>query len=824
MLAAGLLLATALRAGPGGLLSSAAVSRTDGVTYLDVHFDCGVTYVGHQPAAAAADVIVQVSLLGGCGSRQPGGGTHETLRPAGASLAAIETVETTTRSASQAAIQLRFRRTVMVRPEPLDDARTLRLRIDPVGELREESVPMAGAIVQAPAAPVPTPAPAPPPRPVARAAPLPKGAGDYVLNLESSENAIDPRQVPWELVSRDQVVYLTTVEVSGTTWYRLRLGFFATEADAAAAGESLRAVFPKSWVVRIEPAEHETAETFRVSRQGPAAAAVATASGGGTALGPEARSQVMADARAALVARDYPRAIQLYSEVLAQGDTPDSPAAREFLGLAREKNNQVAQAIAEYRRYLELYPEGEDAERVRQRLNALITARDPPKAARQAQARPEDDRWDLFGGIAQFYQRDQLDFGGSAGSTTQSALLTDFDATVRRRGERFDLASRVTLGHSYGMSDTGSDSGSVSDARVYSLYVDLADHDTNVSGRFGRQLQRTSGMPGRFDGAQVSWNWRPDVRFNVTTGYAAPDAASEVDTSRPAYGASVDLARLGGLIDLSLYYNTQSVDGIQDRQAVGGEARWSDENRSLVTSLDYDTGYSELNYLSAIGNWRFESGFALNASADFRRSPFLSSENALIGQPVDSMAKLLQIYTEEEIRQFAADRSSTVQTFTLGASQSLSARFQLNADVTTSTVDGTPASGGVPGSPSTGTEYYYSTYLIGYSLLKEGDVSVVSLRYADASTASTVLLTLDNRYPVTEKLRVNPRLRVARREGTDSTFTEWVTAPSMRFFYRLAQHYRVELEAGTEWTTRDSAGTTDKTTGYFLYMGYQADF
>ena len=55
-----------------------------------------------------------------------------------------------------------------------------------------------------------------------------------------------------------------------------------------------------------------------------------------------------------------------------------SKEAQEYLGLARERNGQLAHAKAEYRIYLAKYPEGEDAQRVRQRLDALVTAYQAP--------------------------------------------------------------------------------------------------------------------------------------------------------------------------------------------------------------------------------------------------------------------------------------------------------------------------------------------------------------------------------------------------------------------------------------------------------------
>src|SRR5881227_2553095 len=76
-------------------------------------------------------------------------------------------------------------------------------------------------------------------------------------------------------------------------------------------------------------------------------------------LPPEALKSTMADARAALAARDYPKAIALLTKLQRQAEFPDRAHAQELLGLARERSGQLAHAKAEYEEYLRGYPHGE---------------------------------------------------------------------------------------------------------------------------------------------------------------------------------------------------------------------------------------------------------------------------------------------------------------------------------------------------------------------------------------------------------------------------------------------------------------------------------
>jgi hypothetical protein len=54
-----------------------------------------------------------------------------------------------------------------------------------------------------------------------------------------------------------QRIYSSAVEIDGKTWHRLRLGFFASEADAADALSGLVHAFPDAWIAQVSPRERE---------------------------------------------------------------------------------------------------------------------------------------------------------------------------------------------------------------------------------------------------------------------------------------------------------------------------------------------------------------------------------------------------------------------------------------------------------------------------------------------------------------------------------------------------------------------------------------
>jgi len=184
---------------------------------------------------------------------------------------------------------------------------------------------------------------------------------------------------------------------------------------------------------------------------------------------------------------------------------------------------------------------------------------------------------------------------------------------------------------------------------------------------------------------------------------------------------------------------------------------------------------------------------------------------------------LLVLYTPEEIRQLSLDRAPLTTSYTLGLSHSLSPRFQINADANQTTVEATPGSGGIAATPQT-TYTYFSTSLTASSLLKEGDVAMIGLRYSNSESTRVLSLNLDTRFPIGRKFRVNPRLRIDRRDITRDSSHEWIYTPGLRMQYRWNRKFRFELETGKQFVQRETTITDMDRESYFINVGYQAFF
>lgn len=545
----------------------------------------------------------------------------------------------------------------------------------------------------------------------------------------------------------------------------------------------------------------------------------------------EADRTAITDARAALTGGDYPRAIQMLTGLAGQPASPASREALELLGVARERNGQLAHAKGEYQAYLQRYPEGPDADRVRQRLAALIASGGRPSAATETaegRGKPAGE-WKSGGSFSAFYMRDQsyqqIDDAATSTTTTEAdvnlnQVLSTLDTFAAYSTPNLKMKMRATGSFTQDFRDGSSDIGALS-----ALYLEAYDAGQQHYGRIGRQTRSTGGVLGRFDGLLVSTRLTSTLKIEGVAG-APVDSPKEVgvDSSRYFYGASLVFGRFANAFDGDLYVIEQRAAGMIDRRAVGVELRYVEKGRSVFTAVDYDVHFNQLNYALINGSWSYGEGGTVSFAADYRRSPLLFTSNAMLGQTVFNLDDLRGLYSDSEIRTLAIDRSAESRSVTIGVSQPINAKLSVNFDATASDVAATPASGGVPATVASGTEYYYSAQLIGSSLFKEGDIGILGLRYADTASANRWVLDINTRYPWSRALRLNPRLRLSYRESKTSDETQTSIRPSFRVNYNPRGKLQYELEFGGEWLRSESSLSRDTTTGYFLSAGIRRDF
>jgi hypothetical protein len=776
-------------------LAGVEVEGQGGASVIVLRFAAPFRYLRHFPETRGTELAIRVAPVGGGGERLEL--RESTTLPPYDDRAPLTDVEYEGTNTGGPAVFVRFSRPVAYRVSQGSDLWSVRV------ELPGPSI--GGAAIEAGVAGASVVA--------GGSFPMPPATSRQVVNLASFDRPVDPASLPRTSFVTGRTLYVSELRRDGRTWYRLRLGFFGSAPEAELSASRAREFYPQACV--------DVAGDAELAPLPPSPLSPPMKTGSSTPRTAAAVVDTMTEARGAMDAGDYDAAIDLYSSVLGDPETASNSEAREMLALARERNGQLAHAKAEYERYLEEWPKGADADRVRQRLTSLIGRGSKPKAKLREVAEAEGWNLDGRGTFSTYYRRDERYTDGENDGATQSIADTNLDVGLRASSGGNDL--RLAFNGGYTLDLLESDEN---ETDVNELYVQYARTPSWISARAGRQSRSKGGVLGRFDGMLVGYQPVGWANVSVAAGFPVRtwEDTVDVDSERPFAGVSVDFGTFADHWDFNLFVIDQQVADVTDRRAVGGEIRYFDRERSLFALLDYDVYYGVLNTAQVIGSTTLPFDLRADASLSYRTTPILTTSNALIGQPFDSMDDLLDVFSESEVKDLARDRTSDGVTFTASMTRDLSERFQLNGDFAVSTLSDTETSGGVDEIPETGAETYYGVQLIGSELFRSGDVSVAGLRYSDGDDRNLLSLDLNTRFPVRTAWRLNPRLVFDYEPGGDGDDRDLRVRPRLRVEYRWWKRHRFEVEGGGQWMREGTGSDAENVYGYTAEAGYRFDF
>ncbi len=530
-------------------------------------------------------------------------------------------------------------------------------------------------------------------------------------------------------------------------------------------------------------------------------------------------------AREAMIEGNYRQAIRYYTKILRKAEGEIKKQAQELLGLARERNDQFAHAKNEYRKYLNNYPVGPDAVRVRQRLAGLLTAAKKPKKrivkVKKSKKIVEKPKWRVrnYGSYSNFYYRDQTLRDGKT-RVNRNDIYTNFNLNSRWINEDYDIRSKATGRHQeiFLPDKEGL-------PRLSALSFEVRHKESDLYGKIGRQSRTSGGVLGRFDGAHISYDISPEVVINGVFGFPVESTKqTNIETEKKFYGVSADFGTFSEHWDYTAFFITQDNRGMIDRSAIGGEVRYFDPKKSFFTLIDYDVFFNAINIFLFNGNWTLPSKTTLNLMCDYRRSPLLMTNNSIQGQGVEELDGLFSRFTDDELKTIAEDRSAISKSFTFGVTQQINDDIQLAGDFTVSRLEGTVASGGVDAMPGAGNEYYCSMQLNIHNVFFENDSIINGLRYSDTSRRNTYTYNISTRIPFNRKFRLIPKFRMDYRVGKGNDDKRLTMNPKMRIDYRLKKWVRLEVEGGVKWMDNYSSGISSKSTETFFSAGYRINF
>ncbi|MBP5991185.1 MAG: hypothetical protein KA766_14370 [Piscinibacter sp.] len=676
-----------------------------------------------------------------------------------------------------------------------------------------------------------------PPKPIA-----PASDKRYAVLLQRVPASEGDKLLPIPLRFQNLESISTTTTIGGVEMLEVSVGYFATEAEAESARQAALQRFPQAAIVDLAQRKQETlqaaaAATPAAPAAPPASAPAAAAPAAAAAPEPppvlaseeieKRAAALMTSGREALTGQKYEAAVNAFNQLLLLPPNSQSRDAQELIGLAWERAGSPARAKTEYELYLRLFPQGEGAQRVAQRLASLDFGAAATPALRQAgapaSAASEPSRYN--GSISQYY------FGGKARTqslvnlssgieqatlsrTTESAIVTSVDLGARFVSE--DSETRAVL---RGTGSTNLQTTSRNPSLVNAFYVDHKRTASGLAIRVGRQTAISGGLLGLFDGVSLAYPVGQGFKIDVMGGKPANNLVSA-----PGQRLFAAVLEADGLFDRfggNIYLIDQTVEGNTNRRAVGAEVRYSDDKVSIYSLVDYDTVFKGLNAVSLQGSVLAPAQTSVTLLLDARKAPTLQLTNALISSGQSSIDALLLTMPLDQAIALARATSATAKQALLSVSRPMSERWQLGMDLRYSEIGALPAVGIFEATPATGAQYGLSALLTGSNLYSTRDINTFSVSYLTTPMFKGAQLSYSNLTGLRgEVFTLEPSLRFYTQNSTDGVKTQRIT-PGLRLSYKYSSRTSLLGETIVERSKTDGPLNHDSSTSVFFYVGYR---
>lgn len=553
-------------------------------------------------------------------------------------------------------------------------------------------------------------------------------------------------------------------------------------------------------------------------------------------------ARIMEQGMIALNDGDYNRSIVAFTKLTSLPEHPHSKDALEMLGVARQRNEQLAHAKASFQEYLKKYPEGDDAIRVKQRLADLISSQLKPQErlpTKGTEAASSAFKTDVFGSLSQYYyyglievedfrpnRDDEEDQDETEAREDQNMLISYVTANSRSRNDRYEIRSFIYGTHTKDFISEDDPERQGTRMEFSNLYADLKDKKLGWYGRAGRQSSTTAGVLGRFDGLHLAYDWRPQTHFNTVFGFPVNlNDKDSIDFPTSFVTFNVEFEEVLKGLDLVPYISVQQSEGVLDRLAIGEEIRYFSPRGSLFNLLDYEASYGQLNIFLLHGQLNLSKDAIVHVNLDYRNTPLIGTRNALINEPeFANLEALQQVYSEDEIRVLAEDKTGKSTIATFGGSYSFTEQIQLSGDVSWARQEYSVDS--IIDSPTLAPEEDALSVMLRLTaagLLWGRDMYILGAAVTTADTYDNTNWLFQTRAPFGEGWAVDGILRLDVREDLKGE-TLSRTRPSLKLSYNWKRKVTLEVEGGVEISQYSGNTLNQDSNRTFGTVGYRWNF
>jgi len=537
--------------------------------------------------------------------------------------------------------------------------------------------------------------------------------------------------------------------------------------------------------------------------------------------------EMMTAGKRALRLGDNALAIRIFNKLISLPDNSYSRDALELLGVARERNNQLAQAKLIYEQYLAKYQKNDDDRiRVKQRLADLLVVKQKPKEKLKTTGKKIHQTYSLFT-FSQYYYHSLSTTEGQSSAKDESQLNSRFSYLWRKRSAEREIKHYFYAYNLYDFNAVDSTSGLTSNpnkqAIISSAYSRVKDKEKNYAASIGRQSSQGGGVLGRYDGVDLNYGIANKVKMGLNLGAPVGIAdKNRIQSEKKFVATHLDFDDFIKDWNFSAYLYSQTLEGFTDRRSFGGELRYFADGLSLFSQVDYDIYFSEMTiYLMRLQS-KVGASDTFVFNVDSRR--MVETGNALINTPESSMEQLAAVYSEQQVKDLALNNTPSSNLSTLGWNHSFANQWESNFDFTRGVT--------LLHDPNLTVDEQRSIYqavnllVTKSSLVQSNDLLFVNLRHAKTETANKT--TDDSTAWISHRLiftkwRVLGKLKGSHRSDSDGGIQN-VFAPSLKLNYRLGKDNDLEFEVGVDKYKYGGTSIEQDYTYSHFNLGYQLYF
>jgi len=550
---------------------------------------------------------------------------------------------------------------------------------------------------------------------------------------------------------------------------------------------------------------------------------------------------------------DNKKAIDLFASLLTLPQHEKTMECLELLGLARERNGQVAHARTIYEEYLKRYPKDKSSDRIKQRLADLSEDRMQPK---QPLKKNEETRQSknvgqsfFYGTIAQYYDN-LTDVGPDETITYSSAIDSQISIFHRNKSSSHDWRNTLIMREYYDERD-GSDG-----IAIGSMYTKYKNNTQNFSVTLGRHnANNIPGVLGKFDGFNAGAQATEKFRMNIAAGYPVSTADKQhVQTHKLFKVFNLEMSEVIKGWDISPYVATQKTDSIISRSAYGSDFRYYHDKGDIYMLIEYDQVFKDWLTTNFQSKYDLTKKTTINFSYEDQKN--IDLENALLRfDNAEQIQDIIDrgVWTAEDLANLVRGTSANSRQTTLSLKHSFSKTLSITLRWAKSIRDyveftNLPNDGLTSVLPENYDQFRrvapdvesddYSVRLVTSESFHPRDSTIMYFSFTDSAghigqpniaAYTSSRLSINYRRPFGDKLQTNSSLSYRDRVEKDSINKLTKITPKETITYYMTKKFKWYMEFSWEYTDdtqpdNNGISTTLHDDIYSFYGGYIWDF